>query len=106
MVTIRIRKDNDNKSQDIAEISRIADALAHPVRISILKYVISKKNVRNDVCNCDLVKILDYSQSTISQHVKKLVNVGLFTIEKKDKFTVYSINNCVLNNYIDLLKNM
>lgn len=87
-------------------MAKIADALAHPVRITILKYVLSKKNVRNDVCNSDLVKIFDYSQSTISQHVKKMVNAGLFIIVKRDKFTLYSVNQEVLDRYIKQLKDM
>lgn len=87
-------------------MAKIADALAHPVRVTLLKYVLHKKNVRNDVCNSDLVKIFDYSQSTISQHVKKLVNAGLFNIVKRDKFTLYSVNLDVLNSYIKQLESL
>lgn len=103
---IRIRKEFDENSSEVIEMAKVSDALAHPVRITILKYVLNKKNVRNDVCNSDLVKMFDYSQSTISQHVKKMVNAGLFVIVKRDKFTLYSVNQDVLDRYIDQLKNM
>ena len=64
---MRIRKEIDDRSEDVLYLAGIADALAHPVRVAILKYVAEKNQVRNDVCNNDLVQYLDYSQATISQ---------------------------------------
>lgn len=101
---MRIRKESSITTDEITFISKVSDALSHPVRIKILQYVREKSKVNNDVCNGDLVNLLDYSQSTISQHVKKMVQANLFTIEKKEKSSIYSINQETLDRYIDFLK--
>lgn len=101
---MRIRKDNNKTSDEITLISKVSDALSHPVRVKILQYVKEKSIVNSDVCNGDLVNLLDYSQSTISQHVKKMVQADLFTIEKKDKNSIYSINQKTLDRYISFLQ--
>ena len=101
---MRIRKKVKNNAQDAACLAQIADALSHPARIAILKYVAQKNEVRNDVCNGDLVQFLDYAQATISQHVKKLVRAELLLTKKQDKFTIYYINREKLRQYIRLLQ--
>jgi ArsR family transcriptional regulator len=101
---MRIRKEIDTSSEDINLVATVADALSHPARVAILQYVAQKNEVRNDVCNGDLVKFLDYSQATISQHVKKLVNAELLQTEKQDKYTIYYVNREKLDNYITRLK--
>lgn len=50
-------------------------ALAHPVRIKILKHLL-----REDRCICGgIVNILPLAQSTVSQHLKILRKAGLVT---------------------------
>ena len=101
---MRIRKEVEHNLQDTAYLAHISDALSHPARVAILRYVAQKNAVRNDVCNSDLVKFLDYSQATISQHVKKLVKAELLLTEKQDKFTIYTINREKLQHYIRRLQ--
>jgi DNA-binding transcriptional ArsR family regulator len=56
-----------------AEAARIAKALAHPVRIRILRIL-----RRQNACYCgDLCQEFDLAQSTISQHLKVLREAGL-----------------------------
>lgn len=102
---MRIRKEIEEISDKSDFIVRVADAFSHPARLKIFKYVKDKNFVNNDVCNGDLVKMFDYSQSTISQHVKKMVNADLFIIEKREKHSIYSINQKTLDQYFDFLKN-
>lgn len=55
------------------EIAILTKALAHPARIAILQFLASQKS-----CICgDIVDELPLSQSTVSQHLKELKNVGL-----------------------------
>lgn len=85
------------------EIAKIADALAHPVRVALVRYLVEKNNgkgVDNVTCNKDLVNMFDYSQSTISQHVKLLKEAGLFLTERKDTFTYYELNHGLLKKFI------
>lgn len=62
-------------------------ALAHPARIAILRHLSGR-----DACCCkDVVAHLDLAQSTVSQHLKVLVEAGLvrFAPEKqRSRYTV------------------
>ena len=56
-------------------------ALSHPARIEILKHLSG-----NRACCCkDVVQRLDLAQSTVSQHLKVLVEAGLvrFSVERQ-----------------------
>src|SRR4029450_4169683 len=55
------------------ELSMFAKALGHPARVKILRIL-----VRRDACICgDIVDELPLAQSTVSQHLKVLKEVGL-----------------------------
>lgn len=70
---MRLRKEIDEmQEKDILLIAKISDALAHPARIKIFRYIMQENKNLSKVCNKDLVSYFDYSQATISQHVKKL----------------------------------
>lgn len=104
---MKIRKPiNIEQEQEAIFIAEVADALAHPVRVALLHYVRQKNRVRNDVCNKDLVAHFPYSQSSLSQHIKKLKVVGLFKVEYKERFSFYSVDDTLLNHYIDSLKKL
>ncbi|HAS40486.1 MAG TPA: hypothetical protein DCS93_08405 [Microscillaceae bacterium] len=104
---MRIRKPiNIENEADTVLMAQVASALSHPIRIALLNYVKSKNTVRNDVCNKDLVAHFPYSQSSLSQHVKKLVEAQLFVVVYKDKYSFYSVNMNTLNRYIELLQSL
>ena len=91
------------------EVAQIANALAHPVRVALVRYLSKKNNgkgVDNVTCNKDLVEMFDYSQSTISQHVKVLKEAGLFVTEQHDKFTHYQLDYSILEKFTDTIKTM
>ena len=55
------------------KIANYAKALAHPARVAILQLLIKKQ-----ACVCgDIVDELPLSQSTVSQHLKELKEIGL-----------------------------
>jgi len=88
------------------EVAHIANALAHPVRVALVRYLAEKnrgEGVDNVTCNKDLVEMFDYSQSTISQHVKILKEAGLFHTEQYEKFTHYELNHGLLKKFFDTL---
>lgn len=81
-----------SKAQEFIEedvhLAEIAKALAHPARIAILKYI-----AKQPACICnDIVEELPLSQSTISQHLKALKNVGLIAGEIDGPRTCYCLN--------------
>ncbi len=74
---MRIRKDQELfEEKDIELIARVSDALAHPVRLKLFRYIMQCNKSMETVCNKDLVANFDYAQATISQHVKKTCRRG------------------------------
>lgn len=57
-------------------------ALGHPVRLSILR-ILAKR--QSDCCCADVTQCLPLAQSTVSQHIKVLLDAGL--IERKSRGT-------------------
>lgn len=69
------------------ELAKLAKALGHPARIAILLLLLHKTS-----CICgDIVGNLPLSQSTVSQHLKELCDVGLIRGEIDGPRTCYSI---------------
>ena len=90
-----IRKDNDSLSEDDLDVARLASSLGHPTRVALVRYLLEKncgKGVDNQTCNNDLVQLLPYSQSTLSQHVKVLREAEVFLTESHEKFVFYQVN--------------
>ncbi len=62
-------------------------ALAHPVRIRILRHLAC-----HAVCNCkQVVGEMKLAQSTVSQHLKVLVEAGLVRYEPRQQQSSYSL---------------
>lgn len=71
-----------------------AKALAHPVRLQILRYLINKSP-----CLCgDFVKVFPLAQSTVSQHLKVLKESGLIWGEVKGTANPLQINEKALKS--------
>ncbi|MEX0313670.1 MAG: ArsR/SmtB family transcription factor [Allomuricauda sp.] len=105
---MRIRTQTSSKyiTETDHKMAVIANALAHPLRVALVRYLSTKnygRGVDNITCNKDLVQMFDYSQSTVSQHVKILKESGLFITESKEKFTLYYLNKELLEEYRQFL---
>ena len=99
---MRIRKDNKELMEDeILLISDVSDALAHPRRVKLLKYIMTQNRAMKPVCTKDLVDEFGYAQATISQHMKKLVLSGLVESKHKEKFSYYYVNLGLLARYVN-----
>lgn len=74
------------------EVSAALGALAHPARIAILRHLAC-----SDSCCCkDVVAELDLAQSTVSQHLKVLVQAGLVNFRPERQRSRYSLNGDAL----------
>jgi len=70
------------------KIARYMKALGHPARIAILEVLIKKQ-----ACICgDIVDELPLSQSTVSQHLKELKEVGLIKGDVEGAKVCYCID--------------
>lgn len=102
---MRIRKDQDDiLDEEIALMAQCSDALAHPARIRIFRYIMHCNKNMSNVCNKDLVQHFDYAQATISQHVKKLVDAGLVDTKKVERYTYYFVNIGTLMKYLNVTR--
>ena len=70
------------------DLAAFAKALAHPARIAILKILAAQNE-----CICGkIVDVLPLAQSTVSQHLKELKNVGLINGPVDGPKSCYCIN--------------
>lgn len=102
---MRLRKDTDGMlEEEVLLIAKVSDALAHPARINMFRYIMQSNRAMSPVCNKDIVANFDYAQATVSQHMKKLVDSGLVEIKKQDKFSYYYANLGMLMQYLNATK--
>lgn len=67
-------------------------ALSHPARLKILQHL---ANV--EACCCkDVVEQLDLAQSTVSQHLKVLVEAGLVQLTPDSRRSRYQVDGAAL----------
>ena len=71
----------------------IFKALGHPARVAIIEMLINRQAC---ICN-DMVEELPLSQSTISQHLRELKEVGIIKGEIEGTSICYCINESVWN---------
>lgn len=72
--------------QDALDLSLRLKALADPVRIKIIAFLLSKKDT--GARNIDLVAYLALSDATISHHLRQLSKAG-FLISKRKGTSIY-----------------
>ncbi|MBW5444476.1 metalloregulator ArsR/SmtB family transcription factor [Cohnella sp. CFH 77786] len=77
----------DNNFKPFHEASDILKALAHPVRLCIVKGLLKKGH-----CNVGYMQeCLELPQSTVSQHLQKLRSFGIVTTERNGLEVYYTI---------------
>ena len=78
---------NPMHDDDIANVMR---ALGHPVRLNILRILAAQR--AGDCCCTDVTQNLSLAQSTVSQHIKVLLDAGLVERIAKGTRNCYSLN--------------
>ena len=61
---------------------------------------------RGEKCACVLLEEVPVSQSTLSHHMKTLVDSSIVTARKEGKWTYYSINETGSENAVKMLKEL
>jgi ArsR family transcriptional regulator len=77
-----------NPALDAERIATIARALAEPVRVQILDVL---RRSEEEVCQCELIALFDIRQSLLSHHMRKLVDAGLVSVERRHRWAYYSV---------------
>lgn len=85
--------------EDLQRYSKIFKALAHPARLTILKFLAETKG-----CICgDISKELPLSRTTVNQHLKELKDLGLVKGDISGVKTNYCIDMDVVKDAKSLL---
>jgi ArsR family transcriptional regulator len=77
---------NDETVMDV-DLAVALRALSHPARLSILKYLAAHQGQ----CCCDVAGCLPLAQSTVSQHLKILLEAGLISRHSKGTRNHYAL---------------
>jgi len=92
-----------NTNFDIRKIERISKALGDPYRIKMIEAIKKEQNWLQ--CSC-LLDMFNLAQSTVSHHLKQLVDADLIIMEKEGRATKYVINKEVFSDYVSYLKQL
>lgn len=99
---------NENQQTPQSEIARTMRALGHPVRLDILSILAEKCD--EQCCCTDVTKNLPLAQSTVSQHIKVLLEAGLIERHAKGTRNCYTINfdrlDALQSAYTDYLQGL
>jgi ArsR family transcriptional regulator len=76
---------SDEEAEATAELFK---ALSDPARVRIVNTLATSDEA---VCICELIEPLDLSQSTVSHHMKKLLDAGLVQREQRGKWAYFSL---------------
>jgi DNA-binding transcriptional ArsR family regulator len=94
-----INKKSEFKPDEII-LAEFAKAISHPARVAILKEVAQRKS-----CICgEIVEVLPLAQSTVSQHLKELKEVGLIDGTVEGVKSCYCINWAAFDKIYSLFK--
>lgn len=83
-------------------VARKLGALAHPVRLKILRHL----GERDACCVKDIVCRVGLAQSTISQHLKVLVDAGLVSYRAERQKSRYSLEPEALAGMISAISDI
>ncbi len=80
------------------ELSALLKVLSDPSRLEILDLLSC-----GELCACDLLEHFQFSQPTLSYHMKFLVESELVTSRKKGNKHIYQLNHVILDDIIQNL---
>ena len=76
-------------SEAIADLATRLKAIADPVRLRLLTYLLDQPD--SESCTCVLAPIVNLSEPTVSHHLKKLEASGLLTKERRGMSVYYRV---------------
>lgn len=84
---------------DYTEYAKVMKALSDSKRVKILDLLSC-----GTLCACDVLEHFDFTQPTLSYHIKVLVDAGLIATEKKGIWHHYSIHQESANKLVNNTK--
>jgi ArsR family transcriptional regulator, arsenate/arsenite/antimonite-responsive transcriptional repressor len=78
-----------NPALDAERLAAVAKALSEPLRMRIVDLL---RRSEEPVCQCELIALYGIRQSLLSHHMKKLVDAGVVSVERRHKWAYYSVS--------------
>ena len=78
---------------------RIFKALSDPTRLKIIDFLIDKER-----CVCEIVTKIDRAQSTISQQLTKLEDLGIVESKRDGKKVIYELTSEEVRKILKIFK--
>lgn len=86
---------------DAERVAAVAKALSEPVRVNLVDVL---RRSADPVCQCELIALFDIKQSLLSHHLRKLVDAGLVTVERRHKWAYYAVASDAAEELLTWLK--
>jgi ArsR family transcriptional regulator, arsenate/arsenite/antimonite-responsive transcriptional repressor len=86
---------------DVAQLEQVFKALADRHRLKVLNRLLAAAG--EAVCVCDFEELLGLRQSTVSYHLKQLLDAGIVEREKRGSYAYFSLNPGALERVRGLL---
>ncbi|SEK19335.1 transcriptional regulator, ArsR family [Carnobacterium iners] len=80
---------------DYEAYAKVMKALSDPKRVKIIDML-----SYGALCACDILEQFDFTQPTLSHHIKVLVDAGLVTVEKTGTWHHYSLNEMKMDQLV------
>src|SRR6476620_8580728 len=77
------------RADEVGELERVFKALADRHRVRILNRLLAAGG--DAVCVCDFEELLGLKQSTVSYHLKQLLDAGIIERAKRGSFAYFSL---------------
>ncbi len=85
---------------DLKQVEKISKALGDPYRLKLMETI----NKQQDWLQCSIIiEMFDLSQSTVSHHLKQLLEADLLISEKDGRNCKYKVNKEVISGYKNFL---
>lgn len=72
---------------ELIKVSQLLKLLGDKTRLTIVSIL-----KQRECCVCELLEVFDMSQPSISQHLRKLKDLGLVQEERRGQWIYYSLN--------------
>lgn len=88
-------------AENADKLARSLRAIADPARLRLISMVASHDG--QEACVCDLTEPLGLGQSTVSHHLKVLVDAGILTRDKRGTWAYYRLVPGALDSLAGLI---
>ena len=88
-------------AENAEKLARTLKVIADPARLRLISMIAAQEKA--EACACDLTEPLGLGQSTVSHHLKILVEAGILAREKRGSWAYFSLVPGALDSLAALL---